>query len=289
MNNIYEWKIYNHQKMDTEDIKNFCMEQVKINGLGEYITDFIIKNIMFGLTSYNEKRRSVCLDTEFIKQYKAYKREFQSKNVLDRILVLDADVFNLFIMEAIYHEIYHAKQKKELKENSDSHYSTLIRASLLFIPQSGSSYNFYHDRYFVEYDAIINSILFIIDYIKDLNIDKRALFLINRSWAFIILKAYGINLENTAYYNEYPSPIDFFRFFFDENFLIHENEKSIIDKLKISISNYEPNNDIDSLIRGYSIPEPFINKLIEIASGKDNTINIFAELNSIAKRNHQKK
>ncbi len=286
--NTYDLKIRSHQKLNTDDIKNFCMDQVRENGLEDYISSFILDKVFDGLAGYSEELHAVCLDIEFMKQYREYKKEYQSKSILYRFLVLDADIFNLFIMGAIYHEVYHAKQKKEFIANPNSCHSILVKASSLFIPKSGSAYKQYHDRYFVEYDAIINSILFLLDYVKDFDLDKKALFLLNKSWAIRILIAYGVDLKKNIR-SQYTSPIDFFRFFFDNRFPIYENELSVIEKLESSISSLEPNNETDSLIQGYPISEAFIKKLIEIATDKVKTANIFSELNLIVRQDFPKK
>ena len=283
MGNDYEIKIKNHKRFNNDDIKNFCIIQAKKLNLDDYVVDLLLEKVLFGLASYNEELKSVCLIADFIKDYKAYKKQLQSKNILDRILLLDADAFNLFIIVTMFHELSHANQKKEKNENPNSDYSVLIKASYLFMPKSGSTYDHFHNRFYHEYDAIINSMQFTLDYIKDFDIDERALFLLNKSFSTEILNAYGINLKEGSR-SDYKSPVDFFKYFFDNDFYISDDEKSIIDNLESSIASYQPNDDFVALLHGYPISDSFIEKLIAIASGKANTTNLLAELSSIEKK-----
>lgn len=277
MADTYEIKIRNHQKLDRDDIKDFCLDQAKRLDLSDYVTDFIIEKIIWGTAGYNDELSLVCLDTEFMKQYDEYKKFYRLKNILDRILLRDADFFNLFIIEAIFHELWHAKQKKKLRDTPDSCYSILIKSSDLFKPKSGSTYKYYHDRYYFEYDAIINSILLTLSYAKCFGFDKKAMILLNRSWAINILNAYGIDIQENTH-SKYASPIEFFKYFFDKRFPIYDRDRPILDELETSISDYVPNGDINSLLRGYPISDSIKNKLTEIASGKVDTIDIFTEL-----------
>lgn len=288
MCNNYDIKVQNHIKLDIDDIREFCMNQAKENGLDEYVTDFILQKVLFGVAGYDDNLHLVCLDTDFIKKYKIFKKGYQSNNIIDRFLVLDADVFNLFIMVTIYHEVHHAKQAKAINDNPDLPYANLMQISGLFIPKSGTVYNSYHHRFLMEYDAIISSLLFILEYTKDFAIDKRALFLLNRNWADKILTAYGVDFKEDTH-SRYKSPIDFFRFFFDEKIYIAPGEEVIVEKLESSISRYKPDNDMESLLRGYSVPESFINKLQEIASSKVNSTNLLDDLNLLANLNSQRK
>ncbi len=287
MSDNFDIKLRNHIKFNNDDIKEFCKGQVKKLNLDDYVVETIFKKILFGLASYDKESKSVCLNDTFIEDYKAYKRKFQSKKFLDRILILDADIYNLFIIDTIFHELRHAEQEKEKNENPNSSYSILIKVASLFMLKSGSTYNFYHDRYYHEYDAIINSMLYTLDYIKDFSIDKGALFLLNRSYASHILDAYGINSEYDSH-NKYESPIDFFKFFFDEKFWIDDEEKSIINKLESSILDYQADNDVDSLLYGYQISNSLIEILISVRSGQISSINLFKELGTMEERKNHK-
>lgn len=287
MSDNFEMKLRNHIRFNNDDIKAFCKAQVKKLNLDDYVTEIIFTKILFGVASYDKKSQSVWLNTEFIEDYKTYKRKFQSKKFLYRILVLDADVYNLFIIDTIFHELRHAVQEKEKNDNPNSSYSILIKVATLFMHKSGSTYNFFHDRYYHEYDAVINSMLYTLDYIKDFDIDKKSLFLLNRSYASQILDAYGLNLNYDSH-SKYESPIDFFKFFFDEKFLVADDEKSIIDKLESSILDYQADNDEDSLLYGYQISNSLIETLIAVRSGQINTNNLLNELGFIEERKHHK-
>lgn len=273
----YEIKIRNHQKLNREDIRAFCITVARQNNLSDYVTELVFIKIWDGLAAYDEKERKICIDNQFLEHYKEYKKTYKFKRLLDRILVLDADVFNIFIISTIFHEMHHAMQEKAKESDPFSPYEVLLQASYLFASKSGTTYKYHHDRYFYEYDAIINELRLTLDYIGNFNLDKRAIFLLNRSHAERILSAYGVPPSDYLKAN-YNSPIAFFKFFFDDGFPIYESDKPFIDRLESSILSYQPESDIDAFLRGFELPDFILEKLSEIVSEKINTVNIFEEL-----------
>ena len=284
MSNNYEIKISNHKKLNSDDIREFCIDQAKKFNLDDYVVNLRYGQI--GFASYRAPDKLIFLDTDYRKIYTLVKKEFRSKFIIDGILLVDADAFNLYIISAIFHELWHAKQIKEINLNPNSHYSNLIKISDSMRQKSRSSYERHHGSYYIEYDAIINSLIATLNYISKFNIDKRALIFINRDYAFSILSAYGIEPDGNSY--DYDSPMDFFKYFIS-NFYYGEEQREKLIQLENIISYCQSNDDISCLMHGYPISDSFIEKLNDIKTGKIKTTNLLSELYLINENDFIKK
>lgn len=284
MSNNFIAKLYHHKKLDFEDIKEFCIEQAKTLELGEYVNDIKLKRVL-GFFEYCSYNKEIYINNDYRYSYrhtfKHFKKRIFKPYIIDTFLRPDTDLFNLYVIYASFHELCHAKQEKEINENKDSDYSILLESSLINRKFSGSVYEYYHNRYFLEYDAIINSISMSLNFIKPFNLNKKSLVAINKYFANEILVSFGID-ESHPFGDKYESPIEFFHYFFDNKF--YRNSEKIpdtINKLITFLQNYQlSTNEFENLISGYKISTNLIEKLKDIRDGRVNITNIIDEINS---------
>lgn len=272
MNNNFVYKIYHHEKLNLEDIREFWMEQVKTLGLEQYVNVIKSKRI-WGFAEYNSYNKEISISKDYRYDFKSLKKRVFKPSIIDIFLRNDTDLFNLYIIYAGFHELWHAKQEKEINENKDSDYSILLKSSLINQRFSGSLYNHFHNRYFFEHDAIINSIMISLDFIKSFNFNKRSLVAINKYFAGAILESYGIDHDH-PFGDKYKSPIEFFNIFIDDNFIIEYDKR-----LTTSLRNCQLSlNEFENLINGYKISTNLIEKLKSIRDGSVDAIDIIDEI-----------
>lgn len=273
MSNNFIYKIYHHKKLSLEDIKEFWMGQAKTLGLEQYVNDIKLERIL-GFAEYSSDDKEIHISKDYKYDIKRLKKRVFKPHIIGTFLCDDADLFNLCIIYAGFHELWHAKQEKEKNENKDSYYSILLKFSAINQRFSGSTYKYFHNRYFHEYDAIINSIMITLDFIKSFSLSKRSLVAINKYFADEILESYGFN-NDYPFGDKYESPIEFFNYFSNNNLIIDKYD----GKLTFILRNYElSSNEFENLINGYKISANLIEKLKNIRDGNVDTVNIIDEI-----------
>lgn len=273
MGNNFIYKIYHHKKLNLEDIKEFCIGQAKTLGLEQYVNDIKPERIL-GFAAYSIYDKNIYISKDYRYVIKSLKKRVFKPCIIGTFLRDDTDFFNLCIICAGFHELWHAKQEKEKNENKDSYYSILLKSSLINQRFSDSLYNYFHNRYFHEYDAIINSIMITLDFIKSFNLSKRSLVAINKYFAKEILEGYGFYIDN-PFGDKYESPIEFFNYFSNNNLIIEKYD----GKLTIILRNYQlSSNEFENLINGYKISANLIEKLKSIRDGNVDTVDIIDEI-----------
>lgn len=279
----YIERINNHIKLEFEDIKQFCLEQIHTLKLENYVSKVEIDKIPNCIATYIVEKKKICISDNLDKYFKDYKKEKMSNNPIDKLLCNYNDLYNLFIIETIFHELWHAKQIKELKENSSTDYSIFIKTSYNYMRRSGSMYQFYHDRYYHEYDAIINSILLTLKFTSLLNLDKRTLYLLNKSFSNEIINSYGLNNDI-----EYNSPLMFLGYL--SKYLENDKDTSIRERISESlVENQSENYGIENLLKGYNISIELIETIKNIKNGNIKTINIIETIKRTLKESNNMK
>ena len=245
--------------------------------LMSYVENIELNDIIYSLASAKENIKTICINSNIKKYYQLFQN--QNINFLDRILVNSADLYNLIIIYCIFHELWHFKQSKELTETPDTNRSILLKSSKIFAKYTfDTDYQMYHDKFYFEFDANIHAMIITLEYIKQLNLDEKALEILNSFFAKSILCSYdnyGLQ-EYENYYRYTLSPLEYFKFFLSENYLIRVNfqERIIISKLEklLSTIDFLDTDGINNLISGYPISMEMIEKLMDVGYNKMNKI-----------------
>lgn len=134
-------KINKHVKFSLEDIKAFCIDQVNQMGLQSYVESTELTKTIDSCATSKENDKTICISINMKKYYLFFQKE--NTSFLDRVLMNDADLYNLYVIYVIFHELWHFKQKKELTENPNGFRSLLLKSSKIFVK---SSFNFSEDN-----------------------------------------------------------------------------------------------------------------------------------------------
>ena len=286
----YVDKIKNHMRLELDDITEFVNDQIMALNLQQYIDTIKIKNVFAGVAAYSFDDSSIYIDENINESFKKYRNKCFKSNLLALLSCNNVDLYNLYIINTIYHEIWHAKQQQQINENMNNEHSQLLDVSLKLMQRSGSTYNSYHDKYFHESDAIINSIKLTLAFSKKFNFQREALVTINKSFADEILNCFlkirSTQIVDVESHNEYSSPVlatkALGKYLLDNDW--NSNCEHIIDSY---IYKYMTDNDLTNLLNCVQISDPFLDTLIEIKNGKDKTIDIIEFLGAENKKRKQ--
>ena len=282
---MYVDKIASHKQLEFEDIKQFFADQVKVLGLQEYATNIEQNTVMFGSASCNLNGKKVVLDEENLKKgIISIKKEYQI-GLLGKFRYNFNDLYNISIIETIFHELWHFKQYEELDKDLNHNYCILIKSANEFMRRSGSTYRFFHERYYQEYNAIINSIILTLQFLKPFKLNEYSLYIMNKLYATFLLRGYGYDKERNLR-PEYESPVDFLGFL-SEYLRLGENDKN--EELDNLLKNYKIlDNDVDNLFLGHPVSDEIIEKLQKIQDGQIYATNIITEIaNSSINKNYK--
>ena len=293
--NTYLINLKKHKRLTNEDVVSFINDQVRDLNIGAYVNSINFGSVFAGFASYSNGK--ITIDREFERLYRMEIFYGKEKNVLKKvksvITSLSNDCYNLYVIYAVFHELIHAVQEKEMFENPSSNSSLLMKISDKTILKSGSTYNYFHNRYFNEYHANINAALHTLKFIDEKCrgvFSDSSLIFINKKFADCILNGYGISEDKYLEHETYSSPMEFCNFYINE-FYINEEDEALTEKLKIYLQNYKDfsTNDFESLINGYELSNEVIDILKMIRDGKIQTVNLFQIINQKTKNDHKGK
>ena len=265
----YISKLTSHKKFSNKDIKDFCFDQKKYLQLDDFVEHFEFDYLNYGTSIYCKKLKTIVFDDKFDSYYK-YRLKYHGLN--NKLFCNYNDLYNLFIINIVYHELWHAKQNKILLNTPDSDYSKLINHSDKLCNKK-ELYVKYHDRFLIEYDAIINSINLTFNYIKNLDFNNRSLYILNTHFSNQILSSYGLYSQETKKYN---SPINFINYLLDNT----NTKKQELEELKTCVINYTKlkTNNINDLFNGLEIEKNLINYIKSLSNGSIKSSNIIEDI-----------
>ena len=257
----------------------------------EYIKEEIIKrnlknyieNIIFdkdGENEYSVQNKRITINLNDIL--------FKSSNIIENMItkkeqnngiIKDMNNVNIYNLYVINHELEHVNQTKFLldsKLNSkylNFKYSLLVKDLLLvdniFTFLNKNTYYKYHDIFFSEYDADINSFINTLNFINSLDIDiiEKNIQKFNILIAKTLLKRYKNIKSNTPY----------------ENFmnLYHSIFEYLNIESKYHIKNEDndfPSSQIERLKLGVDISQDTYEYLTLISKNKHKTLNLFNDI-----------
>lgn len=264
----YISKLNKHKKFDKNDIKLFCADQINYLQVNDFVKSLEFDYLDYGTSVYCKKIKTIIFDENFDNYYKC---RLRYNGLTNKLLCNYNDLYNLIVINIVYHELWHAKQNKILEENPNSDYSTLIN----FLDKlCNNLYVKYHDRLYIEYDAIINSFILTFEFINNNEFNKKALYILNTHFSNQILSSYGIyDNEETKIYN---SPINFINYFLNKN-NINIQELNV---LKTCINNYQQlmSNNINDLFNGLEVDKDLIDYIKFIRDGSLKSLNIIDDI-----------
>jgi len=280
-----------HKRLTSEDIVSFVNDQVRELNIESYVKKINFGDVFAGIASYSSGK--VTVDDEIRKYYYMtvlyQKEETVLKKIRSVITSLSNDCYNLYIINTVLHELFHAVQEKEMSENASSSLSLLMKIAYQTMSKSGSTYNYFHDRYYQEYHANINAALHTLKFIEEKCqgvFSASSLMFINKQFAEHILNGYGISEDKYLKHETYSSPMEFCNFYFDE---FDFEDEALTGKLKIYLQSYKdfPTNDFESLINGYNLSKEGIDILKMIRYGKIQTADLFQTIKEKTKNDYK--
>jgi len=263
-------KINNHQFLDCNDIS----EMVYLNSNGKVEAVFF-ENIK--LAGYLDDINTIAFNNQIEEKIKKrclelYEVEYKEKNLTPNFL---PDLYNIIILHIIFHELQH-----HFQDNSslNSHKKQLLKQNANHKKKSYEMYSKYHDMFYIEYDADINSMKKTLNFIKkycpDLN--KDSIIEYNSIYAYYICSAYGKGYINTINDKKIVnSPIDFYKVL--SKSLDNKKEKRII-KNKIKNLKLCSRNDYTKLLNGFKLSKSTMKFIRNVSNGEIITINLLEDI-----------
>lgn len=271
----------NKKFIDDTIFLEYIKEEIIKRNLENYIENIIFNKDDENEYSIQDKRITINLDYILFKSSNIIENMITKKEQNNGI-IKDMNNVNIYNLYVINHELEHANQTKFLldsKLNSkylNFKYSLLVKDLLLvdniFTFLNKNTYYKYHDIFFSEYDADINSFINTLNFINSLDIDiiEKNIQKFNILIAKTLLKRYKNIKSNTPY----------------ENFM--NLYRSIFKYLKIESKyhiNYEdydfPSSQIERLKLGVDISKNTYKYLTLVSKEKHKTLNLFNDIMNI--------
>lgn len=271
----------NKKFIDDTIFLEYIKEEIIKRNLENYIENIIFNKDDENEYSIQDKRITINLDYILFKSSNIIENMITKKEQNNGI-IKDMNNVNIYNLYVINHELEHANQTKFLldsKLNSkylNFKYSLLVKDLLLvdniFTFLNKNTYYKYHDIFFSEYDADINSFINTLNFINSLDIDiiEKNIQKFNILIAKTLLKRYKNIKSNTPY----------------ENFM--NLYRSIFEYLKIESKyhiNYEdydfPSSQIERLKLGVDISKNTYKYLTLVSKEKHKTLNLFNDIMNI--------
>ena len=254
----------NKEFIDDTIFLEYIKEEIIKRNLKNYIENIIFDKDDENEYSVQDKRITINLNDILFKSSNIIENMITKKEQNNGI-IKDMNNVNIYNLYVINHELEHVNQTKFLLESKinskylNFKYSLLVHDLLLvdniFTFLNKNTYYKYHDIFFSEYDADINSFINTLNFINslDINIIEKNIQKFNILIAKTLLKRYKNIKSNTPY----------------ENFmnLYH----SIFEYLKIESKYHIKNED-------YDFPSSQIERLTLVSKNKHKTLNLFNDI-----------
>lgn len=271
----------NKEFIDDTIFLEYIKEEIIKRNLKNYIENIIFDKDGENEYSVQDKRITINLDDILFKSSNIIENMITKKEQNNGI-IKDMNNVNIYNLYVINHELEHVNQTKFLldsKLNSkylNFKYSLLVKDLLLvdniFTFLNKNTYYKYHDIFFSEYDADINSFINTLNFINSLDIDiiEKNIQKFNILIAKTLLKRYKNIKSNTPYEN-----------FMNLYHSIFEYLK-IESKYHINYENYDfPSSQIERLKLGVDISKDTYKYLTLVSKNKHKTLNLFNDIMNI--------
>lgn len=271
----------NKEFIDDTIFLEYIKEEIIKRNLKNYIENIIFDKDGENEYSVQDKRITINLDDILFKSSNIIENMITKKEQNNGI-IKDMNNVNIYNLYVINHELEHANQTKFLLDSKlnikylNFKYSLLVKDLLLvdniFTFLNKNTYYKYHDIFFSEYDADINSFINTLNFINSLDIDiiEKNIQKFNILIAKTLLKRYKNIKSNTPYEN-----------FMNLYHSIFEYLK-IESKYHINYENYDfPSSQIERLKLGVDISKDTYKYLTLVSKNKHKTLNLFNDIMNI--------
>ena len=282
----YKDKLNNHKKLKFEDIKELVLEQANKLGVQDYISNVITIKDNSAFAAYNRISGELLVSNKYVRRVKKHTNSYG--NVIDKIIDNSNDLYNIYTIYVVFHELWHVRQRKMITENLMDNYLEMVSIAYNMAHKSASRYNFHHNSYFYEFDADINAISCTLDYIKQFNFNKYSVIIANRIFARTLLASYNCNLEKYFYkkYNCKNTPVSF-NSFLNGYFSIDIEDDEYYRNCEV-IANYIKNettdNDFENMIKGVRMTTNIRQFLALVSAGVLDTTDVLSATKEQNKR-----
>lgn len=263
----------------------YIKAEIKKRGL-----ENIIKRVNFdkdGINEYNMQKECITINLNDI----LYKSNNNIENMITRKeqktgIINDQNNVNIYNLYIINHELEHVSQAKIISESKDDtdylklRYALLLKTLLLidniFTFKNRETYDKYHDFFFSEYDADINSFINTLNFINGLNIDEinANIEKFNMLIAQTILRRYKNVHNKRKFSTPYENFLDLYNYI-NRDLKISANLTKYIDEFKeFSI----PSSQIERLKLGLDIDFYTYEYLTLVSKKKHKTLNLFNDI-----------
>ena len=282
MEQIYN-RINNHEFLSNRDIARF----IHINSNGNIRVKFITSDNSSEKAFYDPTIKSVLLDINYKTKSLKYLCEFSKKRLkilsdADKSKFL-VDAYNLKLICTLFHELRHAKQMDSMSQKSSCKYvnakKELIYLSYIFAALKPKDYKIYHDLYYHEYDAVINSFIRTLNIIdKCQNLSEDSVIEFNRFISAIIYHSHGNRYPNgnePLIFDSFKSPIVYSKHL-SSSILDLESKKLLLRYVR----NLKENSTTEylKLVNGLKLSDKTLNLLHDTYARIHSTSNLLNEI-----------
>lgn len=275
MDQIYN-KINNHEYLNDDDIVKIIEIETdgKVNTVFLESEDFG-KSFCQSNNTINIGKKDNFILKKFMIESRRLKLKVKNPNNPSTFLV---DLYNLYLFYEILHEIEHSKQIEMINKLNDAQ-SELLKISSNHVDANPNMYDNYHDLYYIEYHAVINPFIKILDLLdtKLVNLDKRSIIDFNRQIAGTIYHSYGykITCKDPKIYNKFCSPICYTKFL--SKIYSTSDERKI---MKICIEDLKKNSktEYQKIVNGLPLSDNTLKYMHNVYFGDEKTSNLIEDI-----------
>lgn len=281
MNQIYH-KIRKHEYLNNKDIKNI----IKIETNGKIGTIFIDKDNFWATCDFDNSNIKISnkIKTEILE----YLIDFSEYQDSDRNLNFLVDLYNLYLLSILFHEIEHVKQYQNTNKCL-SFKNKIIKENLKnYMLKNYNRYEKNYHLYYHEYDALTKSFiktLYIINNVCN-NLNQNAVMEFNRNMAISILHSYTDKYQDEDSFNnrkKFCSPICYTKFL--SRFWNTSNQRKIIS---VCINDLKKNSktEYQKLVNGLPLANETLEYIYDVCTNSYNTCDLLEEIkNDMQKTN----
>lgn len=277
MNRILQ-KINNHEYLNNNDIARF----IDIKSIRK-TTPIFLEN-QSDIMGYSYINSQIIIDKAILEKIKKVLEKCSvTKNNEESYFWVD--LYNIYLVNMMFHELEHAKQYENIK-NKFTPKNRIIKESIKFGHINPKLYKEEHDLYYFEYDATIKALVKTLNFIKVNcnNLNKESITEFNRIISTIIYHSYGNEykgVKKSKTYSQFDSPICYTKYLSN---IYHNSKQKLI--LTINIEKLKNYSDYEylKLINGLNLSNKTLHLLYYISERKIITTNVLNEVKKIDKK-----
>ena len=186
------------------------------------------------------------------------------------------DLYNIFLLWILAHELVHIKQVENINKNNIR--TKIIKANYDFYTCDEQLYSKNHNFYYHEFNATIVAIIKVLNVVKDKcnNLNNNSIIIYNRIMADLLYASYGIekSINKETYYDN-VSPISYTKY-------LSKRYNSLLKQIELyfHIKRLENHSitEYKKIINGLDIKADTIKLLYDVSYGEYDTKNILEEI-----------